>query len=190
MRGCILLFLNDEPQADPKLFAGGRRLYYGRWDYKHEMAAKAGAAGAILLHTEASAGYGWKVVPASWTGEQLSLPASPVEPVPSVKAWVTEEAGRRITRLAGRDLDALRAAAETREFRPVPLGVRARRCAGSRQAGDARGSGSGRRRTTTSRATTWRPTGTSRARSRTPGSSSTSARRWPTPRSPRPGSPS
>ncbi len=124
LRGRVLLFLNNEPEADAKLFAGERRLYYGRWDYKHEMAVKMGAAGAILLHTEASAGYGWKVVPASWTGEQLSLPAAPGEPALPVKAWVTEEAGRRIARLAGRDLDALRAAAETREFRPVPLGVR------------------------------------------------------------------
>jgi Zn-dependent M28 family amino/carboxypeptidase len=124
LRGRVLLFLNNEPESDPSLFAGERRLYYGRWDYKHEMAAKMGAAGAILLHTEASAGYGWKVVPASWTGEQLSLPAGPGEPTLPVKAWVTEEAGQRIARLAGRDLDALRAAAETRAFHPVPLGVR------------------------------------------------------------------
>jgi Zn-dependent M28 family amino/carboxypeptidase len=124
LRGRVLLFLNNEPEADPGIFAGKRRLYYGRWDYKHEMAAKAGAAGAIVLHTDASAGYGWKVVPASWTGEQLSLPAAPGEPVVPVKGWVTEEAGRRIARLAGRDLDDLRAAAETRAFRPVPLGVR------------------------------------------------------------------
>jgi len=36
---------------------------------------------------------------------------------------VTEEAGRRIARLGGHDLDALRAAAEERTFRPVPLDV-------------------------------------------------------------------
>jgi Zn-dependent M28 family amino/carboxypeptidase len=124
LRGRVLLYLNNEPEADPNLFAGKRRLYYGRWDYKHEMAAKVGAAGAIVLHTDTSAGYGWKVVTASWTGEQLSLPAAPGDPTLPVKAWVTEAAGRRIARLAGRDLDALRAAAETREFRPVPLGVR------------------------------------------------------------------
>jgi Zn-dependent M28 family amino/carboxypeptidase len=124
LRGRVLLFMNNEPEADPQLFAGRRRLYYGRWDYKYEMAAKRGAAGAIVLHTDASAGYGWKVVPASWTGEQLSLPAPPGEPTVAVKAWVTEEAGRRMARLGGYDLDALRAAAETRGFRPVPLGVR------------------------------------------------------------------
>jgi Zn-dependent M28 family amino/carboxypeptidase len=41
-----------------------------------------------------------------------------------VKAWVTEAAARRISRLGGQDLDALRASAESRDFRPVPLGVR------------------------------------------------------------------
>lgn len=124
VRGRVLLFLNNDPEEDPQLFAGKRRLHYGRWDYKFEMAAKLGAAGAIVLHTEASAGYGWKVVPASWTGEQLSLPAAPGEPALAVKGWVTEEAGRRIARLGGHDLDSLRAAAEGRAFRPVPLGVR------------------------------------------------------------------
>ncbi len=124
LRGRVLLFLNNEPEADPRLFAGKRRLYYGRWDYKYEMAAKLGAAGAIVLHTDASAGYGWKVVLASWTGEQFGLPAVPGEPALAVKGWVTEDAGRRIARLGGHDLDALRAGAERREFRPVPLGVR------------------------------------------------------------------
>jgi Zn-dependent M28 family amino/carboxypeptidase len=124
LRGQVLLFVNNDPEADPALFAGKRRLYYGRWDYKYQMAAKLGAAGAIILHTEASAGYGWKVVTASWTGEQFSLPAVPGERALAVKGWVTEEAGRRIARLGGHDLDALRAAAERRDFRPVPLGVR------------------------------------------------------------------
>ena len=124
LRGRVLLFLNNDPEADPRLFAGKRRLYYGRWDYKYEIAARLGAAGAIILHTDASAGYGWKVVPASWTGEQFSLPTAPGEPALAVKGWVTEESGRRIARLGGHDLDALRAAAEERTFRPVPLGVR------------------------------------------------------------------
>ncbi len=115
LRGRVLLFLNNEPEADPRLFAGKRRLYYGRWDYKCEMAAKLGAAGAIILHTDASAGYGWPVVLASWTGEQLDLPAVAGEPTLAVKAWVTEEAGRRIARLGGHELEALRATAERRE---------------------------------------------------------------------------
>ena len=124
LKGRVLLVMNNDPESDPQAFAGKRRLYYGRWDYKFEMAARLGAAGAIIVHTDASAGYGWQVVQSSWAGEQLSLPAVPGEPTLPVKAWATEEACRRIARLGGHDLDALRAAAERRDFRPVPLGVR------------------------------------------------------------------
>jgi Zn-dependent M28 family amino/carboxypeptidase len=123
LRGRVLLVLNDEPGDDPRLFAGRRRLYYGRWDYKLEMAARQGAAGALIVHTDASAGYGWAVIEASFTGEQLHLPAGS-GPVLPVKAWVAEGAARRVVALAGRDLASLRAAAARRDFRPIPLGLR------------------------------------------------------------------
>jgi Zn-dependent M28 family amino/carboxypeptidase len=123
LRGKVVLVMNNDPASDPALFEGQRRLYYGRWDYKYEMAARQGAVGAIIIHTTPSAGYGWSVVQSSWSGEQFALPAEG-EPVLQVAAWTTEEASRRITRLAGHSLDALRAAAESRRFRPVPLGVR------------------------------------------------------------------
>jgi hypothetical protein len=122
LRDKVLLFMNNDPERDPALFAGKRRLYYGRWDYKYQMAAERGAAGAIVIHTDASAGYGWSVVQNSWSGEILSLPEAGQATL-ALKAWATEDACRRIARLAGQDLDALRARAETREFRPVPLGV-------------------------------------------------------------------
>jgi len=122
LRGKVLLFMNNDPERDPALFGGKRRLYYGRWDYKLEMAAERGAAAAIVIHTNASAGYGWSVVQNSWSGEQLSLAAAS-GPELAANAWVTEEACRRIARLAGQDLDALRARAESRDFHPVPLGV-------------------------------------------------------------------
>ncbi len=123
LRGKVLVFMNNDPESDPALFEGKRRLYYGRWEYKFAMAAKQGAAGAIVIHTDHSAGYKWQVVQSSWTGEQLELP-SRGEPTVPVKAWFTDEASRRVVRLGGRNLDALRASAESRDFRPVPLGVR------------------------------------------------------------------
>ncbi len=57
LRGKTLLILNNDPADDPNLFAGRTRLWYGRWDYKYEQAAKLGAAGAIIIHTTPSAGY-------------------------------------------------------------------------------------------------------------------------------------
>lgn len=122
LRGKTLLILNSDPEDDPHLFAGRTRLWYGRWDYKYEQAAKVGAAGAIIIHTTPSAGYPWQVVQTSWTGEQFELPATE-GPRVQVKAWTTEAATRRVLALSGRELDALRAAAQKRDFRPVPLGV-------------------------------------------------------------------
>ena len=120
--GKVVLMMNNDPEDDPKLFAGKTRLYYGRWDYKYETAARHGAAGAIIIHTTPSAGYPWQVVQSSWTTEQFSLPHEG-GPQLRVKAWTTEEASRRIAALGGQDLDALRAAAQKRDFKAVPLGV-------------------------------------------------------------------
>jgi Zn-dependent M28 family amino/carboxypeptidase len=123
LKGKVLLVMNNDPETDPKLFAGKTRLYYGRWSYKYEQAARLGAVGAIVIHTTPSAGYGWQVVQTSNTGEVFSLPAASGEARLPVKAWATEDACRKIAKLGGQDLDALRAAALKRDFRPVPLGV-------------------------------------------------------------------
>ena len=123
VRGKVLLMMNNDPEDDPKLFAGKTRLWYGRWDYKYLMAGQKGAAGAILIHTTPSAGYPWQVVQTSWAGENFELPDNG-EPRVQIKAWATEDASRRIAALGGKDLDRLRAGAQRRDFRPVPLGVR------------------------------------------------------------------
>jgi Zn-dependent M28 family amino/carboxypeptidase len=120
--GKILLMLNNDPEWDPSMFAGERRLYYGRWTYKYDSAARQGAVGAIIIHTTPSAGYPFQVVQTSWTGEQFELPAED-EPRVRLAGWVTEGAARRLVALAGHDLDALVASARTREFRPVELGI-------------------------------------------------------------------
>ena len=122
LKGKTLVILNNDPEDDPRLFGGKARLWYGRWDYKYEQAAKTGAAGAIIIHTTPSAGYPWQVVRTSWTGEQFELPAGD-GPRLQAKAWTTEDATKQVMKLAGQDLDALRASAQKRDFRPVPLGV-------------------------------------------------------------------
>ena len=121
LRGKVLLILNSDPEEDPALFAGRTRLWYGRWDYKYEMAARVGAAGAIILHTTHSAGYPWQVVRSSWTGPQYSVPAT--ERRVPLRGWVTVDACRRLAALAGRNLDELVRSANRRDFQPVPLGI-------------------------------------------------------------------
>jgi hypothetical protein len=122
LKGKVLLIMNNDPDWDPKLFGGETRLWYGRWDYKYFSAAKQGAVGAIIIHTEPSAGYPFQVVQTSWTGEQFELPAGD-EPTSPIQAWATEDAVRQLVALAGQDLDKLREAADNRDFQPVPLGI-------------------------------------------------------------------
>jgi Zn-dependent M28 family amino/carboxypeptidase len=127
IKGRIALIMVNDPPAtpsEPGLFAGDALTYYGRWTYKFEEAARQGAAGAILIHTPASATYPWQVVQSSWSGPQFALPNEPGQPVLEMKAWVTEDAARRIAKEGGKDLDALRQAAVARGFRAVPLGVK------------------------------------------------------------------
>lgn len=123
VKGKVVLVMNNDPEDDPKLFAGKTRLRYGRWDYKYEEAARHGAAGALIIHTQPSAGYPWQVVQTSWSRERFELPYEG-EPRVQVKGWVTEPIARQIAGLSGKDLDALRTAALKKDFRPVPLGAR------------------------------------------------------------------
>src|SRR5262245_20851193 len=119
----LMIMVNDPPAsaAEPNLFGGKALTYYGRWTYKYEEAARRGASGVILIHTNDSAGYGWNVVRNSWTGERFGLVPEANSPSLKLKSWVTEEAARRIAQLGGKNLDQLRQSAASRAFRPVPL---------------------------------------------------------------------
>jgi len=122
LNGKILLMLNNDPESDPGLFGGTRRLYYGRWDYKYASAARQGAVGAMIIHTDYSAGYPFSVVQTSWTGEEFELSDSPI-PRLSMKAWLTQSATEQLLAASGFSLESLATSAESREFQPVPLGV-------------------------------------------------------------------
>ena|SRR5579871_5772153 len=122
VKGKVLLVVNNDPESDPNLFAGKTRLYYGRWSYKYEEAARRGAAAVIIIHTTPSAGYPWQVVQSSWGREQFELPAGS-EPRITAKLWATDELARKVVALGGGDLDEMRKKAESRDFRPIALGV-------------------------------------------------------------------
>jgi len=122
VRGKVLVFLNNDPDWDPALFAGTTRLYYGRWTYKYENALRHGAVGALIVHTTASAGYPYQVVQTSWGGEQFALPNEGEEAL-QVKGWLSEQAAGSLATLAGTSLEALVAKARSRDFTPIPLGI-------------------------------------------------------------------
>jgi Zn-dependent M28 family amino/carboxypeptidase len=123
----VLIMVNDPPATpdEPDLFAGRALTYYGRWTYKFEEAARQGAAGALLIHTDESATYPWQVVQSSWSGTQYSLPPAEGAPALGIKAWITNDAAVDLVRRGGHNLDKLRASALQRGFKPVTLNLRA-----------------------------------------------------------------
>ena len=130
-RGKILVMMVNDPPAtreEPELFQGRALTYYGRWTYKYEEAARQGAAGVLLIHTDASAGYGWNVVRTSNGNWRYEIARSRADKTPylQVKSWITNDTAQKIFRLGGKDLDTLRRAAQRRDFVPVDLGLKAK----------------------------------------------------------------
>ncbi len=127
VRGKVVVLFTNEPASDGPKFFGGRALtYYGRWTYKYEEATRKGAVGAIIVHTTPTAGYGWEVVRNSWSREQPYVKLAPGEQALSLAGWVSKEAGEKLLALAGHHVDELLKAADSRDFRPIPLGIRIR----------------------------------------------------------------
>jgi Zn-dependent M28 family amino/carboxypeptidase len=120
----LLMLVNDPGIQDTTLFRGKELVYYGRWTYKLEEAARHGAVGAILVHTTESATYGWAVVRGSWTVEQFKLDP-PRSPSLAFAGWITSDAATAALSGRGLKLDSLTRAAARRDFRPVVTGLRA-----------------------------------------------------------------
>jgi len=124
LKGKVLIVrVSDPGSVDPRLFEGQTMTYFGRWTYKIEAAARAGAKAILLIHTDRSAGYDWTVVQNSWSGEQLHLPQSLDGPL-EFRGWIREEALARVLAARGLPLEKLYAASMKRGFWPIPLNLR------------------------------------------------------------------
>ena len=130
----LVMLINDPPVPDPhdpsrldeKMFKGKAMTYYGRWTYKYEIAAKKGAAGALIIHETEPAGYPWGVVKGSNTGEQFSLvTADKGHSRCAIEGWITLAKARELFAMTGKDFDQLHKAAVDRSFKPIPLGAKA-----------------------------------------------------------------
>lgn len=128
-RGKILVMMVNDPPAtpaEPNLFGGKALTYYGRWTYKFEEAARRGAAGVILLHTDESAGYPWSVVRTSNGSWRFDIARTAGDPTPflNMRSWVTNDTAQKIMKLAGYELADMRAKAASRDFQPVNLNLK------------------------------------------------------------------
>jgi Zn-dependent M28 family amino/carboxypeptidase len=130
----ILMLINDPPIPDPKdpakldekMFKGRAMTYYGRWTYKYEIAAKVGAAAAIIIHETEAAAYPYSVVRTSWSKEnfELDAPDKNAGMVP-VRSWITLEVAKKLLSDAGQNFDSLKKAALSKDFRPIALQAKA-----------------------------------------------------------------
>jgi len=130
----LLMLIGDPPIPDPKdpsklddkMFKGKAMTYYGRWTYKYEIAAKRGAAAAVIIHETEPAAYPWQVVRSSWSKENFELdnPNKNMDAV-SARSWITLDVAKKLFADSGQDFDALKKSAITGNFRPVVLNAKA-----------------------------------------------------------------
>lgn len=119
----VIVRVNDPGMFIKDIFEGKILTYFGRWTYHIEEAKKRGAVGVLLIHTDASAGYGWKVVRNSWGGEELFL-ESDLKDNLKFSGWVKEERLKKILEKKGIDLNELYKRSLKRNFKPVDLGFK------------------------------------------------------------------
>ncbi len=123
LSGKILLFLVNDPPLDD-IFGGPAMTYYGRWMYKHEIAAELGAAGSLVIHETGPAGYPWEVIGATPFGESFDL-AAPDDNLgrATLEGWVQRATAESIFEMAGLDFETAKQQAAVRGFEPIALDV-------------------------------------------------------------------
>jgi len=124
LTGKIALVLVNDPdfEAGSGDFGGKAMTYYGRWTYKYEEMARRGALGALVIHETEPAAYGWETVKNSNTGPVFDVERDDPRAVHTpLEGWIQRDAAALLLQKAGLSLDALKAQARTREFRPAEL---------------------------------------------------------------------
>lgn len=130
----IVMLINDPAVPDPadaakldeKMFKGRAMTYYGRWTYKYEIASEKGAAAAIIIHETGPAGYPYEVVSGSWSRENFDIqtPDKNMGRV-AVESWIHLDKAKELFAASGKDFEALKKAAVSKDFKPIPLGATA-----------------------------------------------------------------
>jgi len=129
MAGKTAVILVNDPgfrSADGSIFKGNTMTYYGRWTYKFEEAARQGAAGAIIVHEDAAAGYPWEVVSGSWSGPQYMLFTEDgnADRV-AVEGWISMSAAETLFSKSGLDYKEMVQQAGVQGFKPVAISATA-----------------------------------------------------------------
>lgn len=124
LKGKVALVLVNDPDFETGAgdFGGKAMTYYGRWTYKYEEAARRGAAGLLVIHETAPAAYGWATVKNSNVNPIFDI----VRPAPAkahapLEGWIQRDEAAALFQAAGLDFEALKKAAQSRDFSPVAV---------------------------------------------------------------------
>ena len=124
LRGKIMVVLVNDPdfEGGEGDFGGKAMTYYGRWTYKYEEGARQGAAGVLVIHETDPASYGWNTVKNSNTNTMFDIVRDkPAAEHPLLEGWIQRDIAQRLFAASGSSLEAMKAAARRKDFKPVPL---------------------------------------------------------------------
>ncbi|MFL6751194.1 MAG: M28 family metallopeptidase [Sphingomicrobium sp.] len=124
MRGKILVMLVNDPdfEGGEGDFGGKAMTYYGRWTYKYEEGARQGAKGVLVIHETEPASYGWATVKNSNTNAMFDIVRqNPAAEHPPLEGWIQRDLAAQLFTASGTSLEAMKAAARRKDFKPVPL---------------------------------------------------------------------
>lgn len=119
----VLVLVNDPGFAtqNNELFKGNAMTYYGRWSYKYEEAARQGAKGILVIHSDKAAGYGWEVL-TNTSSSGISIQAKDGNAQKcALEGWITDIAAKKLFEKSGLDFDALTKKTTAPDFKALSL---------------------------------------------------------------------
>ncbi|KAK0332456.1 hypothetical protein LTR94_024801, partial [Friedmanniomyces endolithicus] len=129
VRGKVIVVLVNDPDfeaaaTDPVAgrFDGQAMTFYGRWTYKFQEAGRRGAAGVLVVHETAGAGYGWSTLQNSSAAPKFDIVRTdPNAERAPFQGWIQRAKAEALFTAAGLDFAALKESARRADFRPVVL---------------------------------------------------------------------
>ena len=129
VRGKVIVVLVNDPDfeapaGDPVAgkFDDKAMTFYGRWTYKFLEAGRRGAAGVLVVHETAGAGYGWSVLQNSSAAPKFDIVrADPDAERAPFQGWIQRARAEELFTAAGLDFAALKDSARSADFKPVVL---------------------------------------------------------------------
>lgn len=129
VRGKVIVVLVNDPDfeaaaGDPVagMFDGQAMTFYGRWTYKFLEAGRRGAAGVLVVHETAGAGYPWSTLQNSSAAPKFDIVrADPDAERAPFQGWIQRASAEQLFTAAGLDFAALKDGARRADFRPVVL---------------------------------------------------------------------